>query len=299
MANLMTSHGVIVPMLTPFTEDGGIDTAAAGRMARRLVDAGTFVFVLGTTGEGFSVSAGKREQLVRAVLNELGKGAVIYAGIPGNCLEDQIEMGNKYLELGVSAVVAHLPCYYPLSPKEMLVYFERLADNIDGPVVLYNIPHTVGQSLPVEVVDELSHRKNIIALQDTEKNQKRLHKALSLWSRREDFSYLVGHTHFVITGLFSGASGWVPISGNLVPELCRSLYDCARRGERNNAERDYRQLERVKAVCRSISEFKYAASLMGICSDFVMSPLLAADDEQKRKIEQGLIKTGLIENTSI
>jgi 4-hydroxy-tetrahydrodipicolinate synthase len=294
MGNLMVSHGVIVPMLTPFSADGAIDIGAARRMARRLADAGAFVFVLGTTGEGFSISAAKREQLVKAVLDELGKGAVIYAGIPSNCLEDQIEMGNRYLELGVPAVVAHLPCYYPLSSKEMLRYFERLADAIDGSVVLYNIPQTVGQSLPLEVVEKLSKRENIVALKDTEKNQRRLHRALSFWARREDFAYLIGHTPFAVTGLFLGANGWVPTVGNLVPDLCRRLYDCAGRGERDKAEQACREIEQVRAICRSVAEFKYGASLMGLCSERVLPPLLGVDDERKRRIKERLVKAGMV-----
>ena len=77
-------EGVVVPMLTPFGQDGAIDVGCAGKMARRLAQAGTFVFLLGTTGEGFSIPLKKREELVRAVMNELGKQAIVYAGVPSN-----------------------------------------------------------------------------------------------------------------------------------------------------------------------------------------------------------------------
>jgi dihydrodipicolinate synthase/N-acetylneuraminate lyase len=295
MVKWRLGEGVIVPMITPFDQDGEIDVDSARRLARRLDEAGTIVFVLGTTGEGFSIAPPKREQLVRVVVDELGSGVVIYAGIPSNCLDSQIEMGNRYFELGISAVVAHLPCYYHLTQSEMLDYLGRLADGLDGPLVLYNIPENVGQTLPLGVVDELSHRDNVVCLKDTEEDEKRLQKAIAMWGRREDFSYLIGHTPFVVTGLLLGAKGWVPMIGNLVPDLCRSLYAAAERGERANSERAYRQISEVRAVCRSIAEVKYAASLMGLCAEWVLPPLSAVDDEHKRRIKERLTALGLLD----
>jgi dihydrodipicolinate synthase/N-acetylneuraminate lyase len=286
-------EGVVVPMLTPFAEDGSIDVSCAKKMARRLAQAGTFVFVLGTTGEGFSIPLKKREELVRAVMNELGKQAIIYAGVPSNCLETQIELGNRYIELGVSVIVVHLPCYYKLSEREMLRYMEKVADGIEGPVVLYNIPQTVGQSLPLGVIEELSHRDNVIGLKDTEEDEKRFGQAMAMWGRREDFSYLIGHTPFAVTGLLDKANGWVPTVGNLVPDLCRGLYDAARRGERQTVEQTYRQISEVRAVCRSIAEYKYAASEIGLCTQVVLPPLLEPDDEHKRQIKGRLMKMGV------
>ncbi len=286
-------EGVVVPMLTPFEENGSIDVGCAKQMARRLAQAGTFVFVLGTTGEGFSIPLKNREVLVRAVMNELGKQAIVFAGVPSNCLETQIELGNRYIELGVSVIVVHLPCYYKLSEREMLQYLGQVADAIEGPVVLYNIPQTVGQSLPLGVIEELSHRDNVIGLKDTEEDEKRLGQAMAMWGRREDFSYLIGHSPFAVTGLLDKADGWVPMVGNLVPDLCRGLYDAARRGERQTVEQTYRQISEVRAVCRSIAEYKYGASVMGLCRQTVLTPLLGPDDEHKRRIKERLEKMGI------
>lgn len=280
-------------MITPFGGDGAIDVGCAKKMARRLVQAGTFVFVLGTTGEGFSMSLEKREELVSAVMDELGRQSIVYAGVPSNCLETQIELGNRYLELGVSVIVVHLPCYYKLSEREMLRYLEQVVDGVEGPVVLYNIPQAVGQSLPLVVIEELSHRENVIGLKDTEEDEKRFGQAMAMWGRREDFAYLIGHSPFAVTGLFMKADGWVPTVGNLVPDLCRNLYDAARRGERESVEKTYRQISEVRAVCRSIAEYKYGASVMGLCSERVLPPLLGPDDEHKRRIKERLVKMGM------
>jgi len=281
-------------MLTPFGEGGSIDVGSAKKMARRLAQAGTFVFVLGTTGEGFSIPLEKREELVRTAMDELGKQSIVYAGVPSNCLETQIELGNRYLELGVSVIVVHLPCYYKLSEREMLRYLEQVADGIEGPVVLYNIPQMVGQSLPLGVIEELSHRENVIGLKDTEEDEKRFGRSIAMWARREDFSYLIGHSPFAVTGLFMKADGWVPMAGNLVADLCRGLYDAARGGERERVERLYRQISEVRAVCRSIAEYKYGASVMGLCSDMVLPPLIGVDDEHKRRIKERLVKMGMV-----
>jgi len=289
MAGRVVCQGVIVPMLTPFDKRGAVDVEAARKMALRLAQAGTYVFVLGTMGEAFSIPLKQREKLVRAVVDELGGQRIIYAGIPSNCIEEQIAMGNKYIALGISAVVVHLPCYYKLTEREMLYHLGLVADGIDGPILLYNIPQMVGQSLPLRVIDELSHRDNIIGIKDTEEDDVRVQKEMSLWCRRDDFAFLIGHTPFAISGLGVGADGWVPAVGNIVPRLCCELYDAARAGRRDVVERVYRKISEVRAVCRTIAEYKYAASVLGLCSGAVLPPLIGIDEEHKKRIDKLII----------
>lgn len=289
MAGRVICQGVIVPMLTPFVESGVVDVEAARKMAIRLAQAGTYVFVLGTMGEAFSIPLKQREKLVRAVVDELGGQRIIYSGIPSNCIETQIALGNKYIALGISAVVVHLPCYYKLTEREMLYHLGLVADGINGPILLYNIPQMVGQSLPLRVIDELSHRDNIIGIKDTEEDDVRVQKEMSLWGRRDDFAFLIGHTPFAISGLGVGADAWVPAVGNIVPRLCCELYDAARAGRRDVVERVYRKISEVRAVCRTIAEYKYAASVLGLCSDAVLPPLMKVDEEHKRRINKLII----------
>lgn len=294
MQNEEPIFGVIIPMLSPFMEDGEIDIDASKKMARRLVEAGTIPFVLGTTGEAFSIHPAKRETLLKAVLEEVADGSQVYAGVPSNSLAQQLEIANRYFDLGVTAVVAHLPCYYRIEPENMLRYYELLSGGLNGKLIIYNIPKTTGMEIPLEVVDELSHRDNIIAVKDTMDDKGRMTEALKKWASREDFAYLLGHEPLMAEGLSAGAGGVVAAVGNIVPVWCRKLYETVTHGALGNAERLNSRIMKVRQAYSSLAGLKYAASLLELCCDSVLPPLFPLDDEHKKMTAQELTRLGII-----
>ena len=121
--------GVVVPMISPFTPAGAIDEPAVGRIVEVLVGGGVGgVFPLGTTGEGASIHKDDRCKLVEATVKHVNKRSMVYAGIAGNCFRDSVEAAHSYKQLGVDAVVAHMPSYYPLTDAEIEEYFRVLAE---------------------------------------------------------------------------------------------------------------------------------------------------------------------------
>jgi len=140
-------HGVVIPVVTPFTENGRIDQAATGRMINFFTEAGTFPFVLGTTGEANSMTLEMRSEFVKIVSKYLNGRTMLYVGIADNCLENSVMSAKTYRDLGADAFVAHPPYYYPLNEKHLLRYFESLAEKLPGPLLIYNIPSTTRISL--------------------------------------------------------------------------------------------------------------------------------------------------------
>ena len=151
MHHLSSHHGVIVPMVTPVTPDGSLDEPAVRRIVDHLVAGGVHgIFVLGTTGENTSVPLAMRERLVAATVEHVAGRVRTYAGISSNCLADSVAAARAYVPLGVDAVVAHLPMYYALNAEEQFTYFNALAERIDLPLVLYDIPVTTHMAIPVD-----------------------------------------------------------------------------------------------------------------------------------------------------
>ena len=168
MARPKRFSGVIVPMITPFTKEGRIDLDAARRITEHLVTNGVSVFVLGTTGESASIPDSARPAFVKAVVDQVAGRALVYAGISGNSFITSVDLAKRYFDMGVDAVVAHPPHYYPLTPEHILRYYEALADAIPGPLILYNIPPTTHISIPLEVIEKLSYHPNIVGVKDSE-----------------------------------------------------------------------------------------------------------------------------------
>jgi dihydrodipicolinate synthase/N-acetylneuraminate lyase len=285
--------GVIVPMVTPFTADGRVDRESAERLTDHLVEGGCHPFVLGTTGEGASIPKAARAELVRCVVERAARRAKVYAGISTNVLETAVDTARQYLQLGADAVVAHPPSYFPITGDDMLAYFELLADRVGGPLILYNIPITTHLSIPLDVVETLSHHPNIVGLKDSESGLPRLKEGVLRWAQRPDFSHLVGAAEQGAYGLELGSDGVVPSAGNLVPRLHRELYEAALRGEHETARRLQERLDALSslyvtapALGQSLAALKVMASVLGLCEPHMLPPLRRLPREEEAALRE-------------
>src|SRR4029079_9222738 len=128
---------------------------------------------------------------IKAAVKYKKPGTVLYAGISANVLCESVDLVKFCAENGVDAVAATLPSYYALNEAQMKKYFEQLADAIPLPLIIYNIPSTTHMSIPLAVIDELSHHPNIIGTKDSERSEERLMKSLDLWKQRKDFGHIL------------------------------------------------------------------------------------------------------------
>lgn len=284
--------GIIVPMITPLNEDSSIDKVGTQRLVEHVVANGCMPFVAGTTGESASLSRNAKEDLVRVAVQQTAGRQPVFAGIADNCFEASLAAAARYQDLGVDVAVAHLPCYYPIGERQMGKYFLSLAEQCPLPLMLYNIPVTTGLSVPVELIDELSHHKNIVGVKDSERGEDRLAKSLGLWANREDFTFHLGWAAMSAYGFRNGLDGSVPSSGNLVPQLYRRIYDAACQGEHEEADRlqdttnaisDYYQAG--FPLSESIPIFKAMLEGFGVCQRFTAPPMLTLEPAEAKKIK--------------
>lgn len=280
-------HGVIIPMVTPFSAADSIDEPAVERIVDYLIAGGVDgVFVLGTTGEAASIAADQRTVLAGAAVRAARQRVTTYAGISGNCVTESIEMAKRYRDLGIDAVVAHPPFSYALSDSAMEAYFRGLADQIPLPLIIYNIPKTTHVSIPLGVVAKLLHHPNIPAIKDSENSPQRLTALVQLASAREGFSVLAGTAAVFAHTLKAGGHGVVPGSGNLCPELYARLYAAA-------LDRDWDEVDRISAetiaitaqyqlpdatLGESLARLKALMSAKGLCTPAMLPPLLSASE---------------------
>ena len=280
MKNKLTGSQVIVPMVSPFTADYSIDEAAVVRISEMFVKAGVSVFVLGTTGEGDSMSTEQRDTLLKLTVKEVNGGSKVYAGLTGNSLSASVEDAKKYADLGADYLVAKLPSYYPMNESQMFRYLEQLASSVKLPLFIYNIPATTHHSIPLSVIDQLSHHPNIAGLKDSERNLDRLEDSIRLWSEREDFDYLIGWAPMSVYGLIKGANGIVPSTGNLCPEWYVQMIECVCAGDEENARKLQEKTDHIsamyqngKSLSQSIPALKVMMKMKRICSEEVLPPM--------------------------
>lgn len=284
MSSFPRHHGIIVPIVTPVHADGSLDEASATRLVEHLASHHCGMLVLGTTGEVASLPAALRRRYVELAVKTAARRVPVFAAAVNNAPSEAIAAGNDYLNAGADAVVGLLPNYYKLEPAEMLGFFNLLAEGLRGPLYLYNIPSTTGMSLPLDVIEQLSARKNIIGVKDSENTEGRREQLARRLGGRDDFALFMGVAAHTTPALKLGFAGAVPSSGNLLPDRWHSLYTAAKRGDWATAEALQTKLDALNGVFQrnrtlgqSLAALKAALAARGLCETHMAPPLRPLD----------------------
>lgn len=277
----MKYGGVVVPMITPFTPAGSIDEAAVGRIVDHLIAHRIGgIFPLGTTGESMSIDSASRQQLVAATVKHVSGRATVYAGIASNCFRESVEAAAAYEQLGVQAVVAHMPSYYPLSDDEIEAYFLQLAGKVRLPLVLYNIPVTTHHSIHLDSLDKLRKHPNIVAIKDSSGDRERLTEMLKRTGGRGGFPVLLGSSPSFTHGLRAGGVGLVPSGAHLMPAEYQGMYEAAMRDQWSEVERLQHETDagcaqylKGRTLAQSLGVLKSLLEKKGLCGRTMLPPL--------------------------
>lgn len=276
-----TDHGVIVPLITPVTNEGRLDEAALRKLVDFVITGGVNgIFVLGTTGEGPSVPRSMRSRIVHVAAEQADGRARVYAGLLDTVMADTLSAGADFLRQGADVLVATLPYYYPLRPNEQFDYYAHLAEEIEAPVLLYDFPATIGMSLDLGVIEHLRAFSNVVGIKDSSNDQERVAALLETYAGDSGFSVLVGSSRLAWFGLQHGADGFVPSAANLEPGLCARLYAAARKGDAGLVESLQRDLDALTTeyvgeqdIPYGIARLKRLMNQKNLCTPRVFPPL--------------------------
>ena len=288
-------RGVVVPMVTPVTQDGQLDIEAVKRIINFFANNKVSPLLMGTTGEGNSVSQDDGQLFVDTAVKANTKHPspiTIYAGLTGNCFSEQVRQAEIYTALGADVIVATLPTYYALTPEQMYEYYHTLADCITGPLMLYNILATTHMSIPVDVIRRLADHPNIVGLKDSERDLERMAQCIEIAKGRDDFAYFCGWAAQSAHSLELGGNGIVPSTGNYVPEMFSQLFDAAVAGDMETANRlqdETNEIAKIYQKDRSLGQSLTALKVMmqtkGLCEPWMLMPLTRLSPEEEQTIK--------------
>lgn len=289
-----------VPMLTPFDENGELDEIAVVRLIDHILNGGCQgIIASGTTGEAVSMSRRMRIRLAGICAKSIKERGVFIFGIGDDSLEQSVEIGKAAIIAGADALLAHLPSYYPITEPQMEKWFVDLADRINAPIFLYNIPQTTGLSLSLAGVKRLSHHPHIVGIKDSDANEGRQIKLGRMFSKRNDFAYLCGSGALVNSAMQNGAVGFTPSLGNLKPELVVELMKCHSVGDEEGCDSILNSLNDLATVLdgghgmsHSLCSLKATASRMRLCGPNMLKPLLALSKSEMTQLGNALKSIG-------
>lgn len=290
-----TEKKIIIPAVTPLTASFEIDRGAVEKIFADFYTHGALPFILGTTGEAPSLPLQQKKDYVVAASKNKQPGTYLYAGISSNIIEESVAFAKFCADHAVDAVAATLPTYYTLTSDQMKRYFEQLADAIPLPLIIYNIPATTHMSIPLPVIDALSHHPNIIATKDSERSDERLQESLQLWRNRPDFAHYLGWAARSASALAGGSNGLIPSTGNIFPGIYQKMLRAVEAGDETAAYEMQQQSDNGGALYqsgRTLGQSLWALKVLmqakGLCEPVVMPPLQPQEESQVAELKKSL-----------
>ncbi len=280
--------GIIPAMVTPFDSKEEIDEIVLRNTVRRLIAAGVHgLFCLGSNGEFFALSYEEKVKVVSIVVDETAGAVPVFAGSGAESTKETIRLTRAIKELGVTAASVITPSFLKLTQGEMIRHYKELADSVDLPILLYNIPGLTGNSLQPKSVEELSHCSSIIGIKDSSGSFDNILQYLDAAS--PEFAVLAGTDSLILATLMAGGTGAVAATANAVPTTVVSIYDKWKSGDYEGAELEQRKLRPIRNAFKLgtlPSVLKEMMNQLSVPVGLPRSPVNALDDKSKLQIEQ-------------
>ena len=277
--DLKNSH-IMTAMVTPFGKDGNVDYELLKKLIDHLLSTGTDgILVSGTTGEGPTLTEEEKIELIEKTVEYVAGRVPVVAGTGSNNTKATIEYTNKVAKNdGVDAVV--VPYYNKPDQAGMIAHFTAVADNVDLPIVMYNIPGRTGVTMEVKTIAELSKHQNIIGIKDCTGI---VNMAEIVANTPDDFLAFTGEDADALAARNVGAQGVISVASHLFGKEISQMYAANSKGDNEIAGELMRDLTpKMKALFShpSPSPVKAALNHVGIEVGGCRLPILALDDAQ-------------------
>jgi len=287
--------GSIVALITPFKE-GEVDFQALAKLIDFHVDNGTdAILVCGTTGESPTLTFEEHEKVVEfAVKHAKGRIKVI-AGTGANATHEAVHLTAHAKDVGADGALLVVPYYNKPTQEGLYRHFATVAEEVDIPIILYNIPSRTGVEISVDTVYRLvSNYPNVVGSKESTPNMDRiseLYKKLG-----ENFSILSGDDSLTLPMMALGAKGVISVANNIIPKEIKALTEFALQGRFDKARQLHYQLHdlfKVLFLETNPIPVKTACWMLGMCEKEFRLPMCEMKPENEAKLRQVLRKHNL------
>jgi len=289
--------GIVPPIVTPLLDRDKLDVEGLERLIKRIVSGGvTGLFLLGTTGEGASLSYRLRRELIERTCGQVNKRVPILANITDTSFIESVNLARHATDSGVQALVVAPPYYLPPGQPELQEYLTHLVAELPLPLFLYNMPSLTKVTYELDTLRHAMDEPRIVGMKDSSGNIGYFREVASLLKNRPDWSLLVGPEDLLLDAIAAGGHGGVHAGANLFPKLYVRLCDAARNGDAQKAREMHALAVRVRASLYEIGRhpsslikgIKCALNCLGVCSDFMAEPFHRFRPEQRAVVVQRL-----------
>lgn len=287
--------GSMTALITPFDQNGQIDWPAFDKFVEWQIEQGTHgVIPCGTTGESPTLTHTEHNQIVKRCVEIVNGRIPVIAGTGSNNTVEALELTQQAKDDGADAALVVTPYYNKPTQEGLYTHYKKLNDEVDIPIIIYNIPGRSIVDMSVETMARLAELPNIVGVKDATAD---LARPLELRNKvGNDFCQLSGEDATATAFLAQGGHGCISVTSNIAPALCSQMHEAWQNGDLNEMVRCRDLLAPLHSslfVESSPAPIKYAASQLGLGTDNVRLPLMKATAPCRKLVDSALEFAGL------
>jgi 4-hydroxy-tetrahydrodipicolinate synthase len=286
--------GAMVALVTPF-HGGEVDFETLNELVDFQLDNGIDAIVpVGTTGECPTLSHEEHKQVIESVVKRVGGSARVIAGAGSNSTAEAIELTAFAKKIGADATLQVCPYYNKPTQEGFYQHFKAITDEVDLPMVLYNIPGRCGAGLTPETVARLAEIDNIVAIKEATGS---LDQASEI-AMRCDITILSGDDSLTLPLASVGGKGVISVVANIVPADVKAMTDIILEGDLSSARQWHRKLfalsKNMLTLATNPIPIKAAMAMLDMCSEELRLPMTPLEDNKKDSLRKTLKDYGLL-----
>jgi 4-hydroxy-tetrahydrodipicolinate synthase len=289
-------RGSIVAMVTPFHEDGSVNFEVLTQLLERQIAAHTdAILILGTTGESATMTHEEDAAVVEHAIRVIGGRVPVIVGSGSNCTATMLEKSVQYQDMGADALLLISPYYNKANAEGMYRHFATVADAVQVPCIVYNVPGRTGCSIPVGVVERLAKHPNICGIKEASGDMSYAVKVARCVG--PDFALYSGNDDITVPLLSIGGSGVISVYANVMPQMCHDIVMDYLGGNREQAVANHlKYLRLMNDLFLEVNPIpvKTAMNLMGLNVGPMRLPLYEMTDEHRATLRATLAEAGLL-----
>jgi len=286
--------GAMVALVTPF-HDGKVDFETLDELVDFQLDSGIDAIVpVGTTGECPTLSHEEHKLVVERVVKRVAGATRVIAGAGSNSTAEAIELSAYAKRVGADATLQVCPYYNKPTQEGFYQHFTAIADEVDLPIVLYNIPGRCGAGLTPETIARLDEHENIVAIKEATGS---LDQASEI-AMRCDITILSGDDSLTLPLASIGGKGGISVVANIVPADVKAMTDLILEGDLVKARQWHRKLfdlsKNMLTLATNPIPIKAAMAMLDMCSDELRLPMTPLEEAKKATLHKALENYGLL-----
>ncbi|MBF0183645.1 MAG: 4-hydroxy-tetrahydrodipicolinate synthase [Magnetococcales bacterium] len=287
--------GVFTALITPF-RDGQVDHIALGNLIDRQIEGGISGLVpCGTTGESATLSHAEHRHVIETCLARVNGRVPVIAGTGSNSTAETIELTRFAQQAGASAALLITPYYNKPTQEGLFRHYQAVANAVDIPLVLYNVPGRTGVDMQAETVARLARHGQIVAIKEATANMERASHILQQTAGR--ITLLSGDDATFLPFLAIGGEGVISVTSNIAPALMVALWQHFIQGRLEESRQVHLQLLEINRLlfCETNPiPVKAAAAMMGLCGPEIRLPLTQLADNWREPLRKAMQRIALL-----